>query len=78
MRFEKNEETVRPFRLWDAKESSWLPHRFYSDLHRAHIGALIEARWAKIGTCIEVIDVHKAKMKGQYLRRVNDLQFIGE
>jgi len=72
----REKTTVRPFRLWDANKRKCLPSRNYSDLRRCHMGALIEARWAAVGTCIEVFDITKGKLKGQYIRRVNNVEFM--
>lgn len=52
MSYPKSEGTVRPFRLWNAKEKKPLRWRCYSDRKRAHMGALIEARWSKVGTAV--------------------------
>ena len=67
--------TVRPFRLWDANAKKCLVSRNYSDLKRAHMGALIEARWAEVGVCIEVFDITKGKLRGQYTRTRDSVQF---
>ena len=75
-KFEVNDETIRPFRLYSANEKSFYRWRYYSDDKRAHMGALIECRWAKVGTVIEVIDVSIGKMIGSYRRGVNDIQFM--
>lgn len=36
------------------------------------------ARWAKIGTVIDVFNSNTGKLLGQYHRRVNDIHFTGE
>jgi hypothetical protein len=74
--FEVDDETVRPFRLWDATAQEFLRWRYYSDDKRAHIGALIECRWSKIGATIEVVDVSVGRMLGSYTRGVNDIKFF--
>jgi len=74
----RDKPTVRPFRLWDAQAKKCLPSRNYADLKRAHMGALIEARWAMVGACIEVFDITKGKLKGQYIRRINTVEFMGD
>lgn len=68
-------DSLRPFRLWDAKARTALRWRYYADKRRAHIGALIEARWAAIGTSVEVIDIRNGKLLGQYTRRVDTVAF---
>lgn len=71
------EDPKRPFRLWNANEKKSLRWRCYAHLSRAHMGALIEVRWAKVGATIEVFDARNAKLLGQYTRRLNDIQFEG-
>jgi hypothetical protein len=68
-------DSVRPFRLWDAKAKKALRWRCYSDKRRAHIGALIEARWSMIGTVVEVFDIRNGKLLGQYVRRLDTVTF---
>ena len=75
--YPRNEESVRNIRLWDATEKKHLAHRCYSSKRNAHIGALIEARWAAVGTTIEVYDCHNGRLLGQYTRRVNTVSFMG-
>lgn len=72
---EKQPDTLRPFRLWDENEKKALRWRYYSDPRRAHIGALIEARWAKVGAVIAVVDVSVGRLLGQYRRNLNDVSF---
>jgi hypothetical protein len=65
--------------LWNAQRKQALRWRYYSDAKRAHMGALIEARWAKVGITIEVYDARgSTKLLGQYTRRVNAVTFLGE
>jgi hypothetical protein len=71
-----SEEPSRPYHLWNASEKEQLRWRYYSDRKRAHIGALIEARWAEIGTVIEVFDARNGELLGQYRRRVHDIHFM--
>ncbi len=66
----------RPYRLWDAKEKQELRWRYYSIPRNAHIGALIEARWAKVGTTIEVINIDTGRMVGQYTRHPTTVSFL--
>jgi len=75
--FPRSESPARPFHLWDANEKKQLQWRYYSDQKRAHIGALIEARWAAIGNTIEVFNAQTGKLLGQYTRRVNTVEFRG-
>jgi hypothetical protein len=70
-------EAVRPFRLYDPIRRRNYRWRCYSDGKRAHMGALIEARWAGIGETIEVYDVRTGRLMGQYTRRVDSITFMG-
>jgi len=51
--------------------------RYYGDPKRAHIGALIEARWSKVGTTIAVHNAETGRLLGQYTRRLNHIAFNG-
>lgn len=77
MTYPKAEGTVRPYRLWDAKEKQQLRWRYYSDAKRAHMGALIECRWAKVGATIEVFNALNGRLLGQYTRRLHSVNFAG-
>lgn len=74
---EERGEAVRPYRLWDAVNRQNFRWRCYSDPKRAHMGALIEARWSGIGATVEVYDARTGRLLGQYTRRVNSIQFMG-
>ena len=65
-RYPRGEGTVRPFRLWNANLKAPVRWRYYSDKRRAHMGALYECRWAKVGTTIEVYDCTTGWLLGQY------------
>lgn len=75
-KFPKSEATVRPFHLWDCLANKRIPYRFYSDKKRAHNGALLEAKWAKVGAVIEVYDARYGKSLGQYKRVPNSIEFM--
>ena len=77
MSYPKSESTARPYRLWDAVEKRALRWRYYSDPKRAHMGALIEARWASVGTTIEVYNAQNGRLLGQYTRRATSIDFQG-
>ena len=64
----------RPFRIYDSSTKRNLPWRCYKIFQNAHIGALIQARWAKVGTTLEVIDTEGGAF-GQYKRGVNGITF---
>jgi hypothetical protein len=72
------EETTRPFRLYDPSKVGYLPWRCYKYHRRAVIGALIEVKWSKVGTTIEVIDVRNGRLIGSYTRKVNSVVFHSE
>lgn len=72
------EDPKRPYRLWDAKEKHQVPHRYFGDPKNAHMAALVEARWARIGYTIEVFNTANGRLLGQYTRTVNTIEFMGE
>lgn len=76
MNYEINDKTVRPFRLYDAETKKFQPHRNYKIKQNAHLGALMQIRWAKVGTTLEVVDLSLGRMHGQYTRGVNDIKFL--
>lgn len=78
MSYPKSEFTKRPYRIWNATAKQQLRYRYYSAAKRAHIGALIEARWAKVGVTLEVFNANTGRLLGQYTRGVNDIKFMGE
>ena len=73
----RHDAAVRQFRLWDAKAKKDLPHRYYSVWRNAHLGALVEARWGKVGTTVEVYDCTTGKLHGQYTRTPTSVAFQG-
>lgn len=67
----------RPFRIWVAKGkprkegtqflvNTYIPHRYYSEVIRAHRAAWLEAGWAAAGVVLEVVDARTGKLHGQY------------
>jgi len=74
--YKVDKETVRPFRLYDAVTKKYVRYRNYKVKDNAHIGALIQARWAAVGTTLEVVNFHKGTLIGQYTRGVNDIKFL--
>ena len=58
-------EAARPFRLWDSVNRVNLRWRYYGDKKRAHMAALIEARWLPIGSTIEVYDCRTGRFFGK-------------
>ena len=74
-----SEEVIkRPFRLWDPKAKVYYRWRCYKYHRNAIIGALIEVKWAPVGTTIEVMDERNGKLVGAYTRRVNSVTFTKE
>lgn len=73
--YPESEGRARPFHLWNANEKQSIRWRYYSDPKRAHMAALIETRWSKVGTVIEVYDASKGKLLGQYRRHVDSVKF---
>jgi hypothetical protein len=69
------EDPLRPYRLWNANEKEWVRRRWYKYPRNAHLGALIEARWAKPGEAFEVIDIRTESLLGQYKRTPTSVQF---
>jgi hypothetical protein len=70
-----SDEPARPYRLWDAQAKEYLQWRYYKYPRNAHLGALIEARWAKPGTVIEVLDIRGEQLLGQYRRTPTSVTF---
>jgi hypothetical protein len=62
----KQEETKRPFRLWDTKANAFLPWRCYSTAFRAVRAGVVEINWSPTGTTIEVVDVRTSKLYVQF------------
>jgi hypothetical protein len=65
----------RPFRLYNAVTKKNLPHRNFHYKNNAHNAALVETRWAHVGSIFEVITT-QGIMHGQYVRGVNDIKFF--
>jgi hypothetical protein len=78
MSYPRSELTARPYRLWDANAKKQMRWRYYSDPKRAHMGALVEARWSKVGVCIEVFNANNGRLLGQYKRAIQTIEFTGE
>ncbi len=71
----EGEESERPYRLWNANERQLVRWRCYKYPKNAHMGALIETRWAKPGVVFEVIDIRTAALLGQYRRTPTSVAF---
>lgn len=77
MAYPISDGTVRPYRLWNANTKEPMRWRYYTEPKRAHMGALLEARWASVGTVIEVYSASTGRLLGQYKRRVHTIEFTG-
>ena len=62
-------DSPRPFRLWDANAKEHVRGRNYGSQKRAHDGALLVVRWAKVGAALEVYDARTGRLCGQYIRK---------
>lgn len=78
MSYPKSEGTKRPYRLWDANAKKALRWRCYLHSRSAHLGALIDTRWAKVGTTVEVFNADTGRLLGQYTRHEDRISFRGE
>lgn len=72
------DSVYRPFRLWNPVEQACYRWRYYADWKRACIGALVEAKWAKVGTTVEVIDIRTGRLLGQYTRTIDSIRIHNE
>jgi hypothetical protein len=69
----RHEETQRPYRLWDSDEKKEVRWRYYSDSRRAHNAALIEVRWSKVNTTLEVYNCVTGALLGVYKRKLDHI-----
>lgn len=67
--------TKRPYRLYHAQTKKFMPWRCYKVFRNAHIGALCDVRWGKVGDVIEVIDITNGKHHGSYKRELRTVSF---
>jgi hypothetical protein len=74
--YEKVEDTKRPYRIWDSVKKSHTVGRNYSTAEKAHNGALLLVRWGTIGTALEVYDITRGKLIGQYVRKPTSIIFL--
>lgn len=71
----KEEPTQRPYRLWNAVAKRDMRYRYYKIKRNALDGALLEARWAKVGAVIEVYDCRTASHLGTFKRHPTTISF---
>lgn len=74
-RWRCKKDSPRPFRLWNAHERNNVRWRYYGSVRRAHVAAMIEARWSKVDTVIEVYDARNGHLHGQYKRLPTSIAF---
>lgn len=74
--YAKQRDTVRPYRLWDAKEKRNLRWRCYANKRNALIGALIETAMLDIGKTVEVYDCRYQTLQGQFTKRVKHVDIF--
>lgn len=72
------EEPKRPYRLWLAQEKRQISHRYFGDPKHAHMAALVEARWERVGYTIEVFNSANGRLLAQYTRRIDNIEIRGE
>lgn len=66
----------RPFRLYNNTTKKFLRGRNYKIYKNCHVGALVEARWADVGTSITVIDKTTESLRGRYTRTTTSVKFM--
>jgi len=71
-----DEETQRPFRIWDSVEKQDVAHRYYKVEKNALDSALLEVRWAKVGRTLEVYDISNGRWLGTYKRGLHAIEFM--
>lgn len=78
-KIDKQRDTLRPFRLWDAHLQSAIMGRWYRWEENAHDAAVVICRRdMKIRRTLEVLDVHRGKLIATYTRRVNGIEIKRE
>ena len=70
----QKEVYTRPYRLRLGNQD--LPHRYYVHSKRAHMGALIECKWSRPETVIEVYNINTGALLGQYKRMLSSVVFM--
>jgi hypothetical protein len=66
--YPKNRDTVRPFRLWDAKNKVQMQWRNYAYSWSAIKGAWAEIQWVKAGQSIEVFNTTNGQWIATFTR----------
>jgi predicted DNA-binding WGR domain protein len=69
------EPARRPYRIWDANAKKDVRYRYYAIERNALDGALLEARWGKVGTALEVYDCRHGTLLGTFKRHATTLSF---
>jgi hypothetical protein len=70
------QDSTKPIRIWDAKAKKHCVGRYYKYHRNAHDGALLMARWAKVGETLEIIDARNGKLLGQYTRKLHSISYM--
>jgi hypothetical protein len=65
----------RPFRIWDANAKKDVRYRYYQIKKNALDGALLEVRWGKVGTALEVYDCRYGALLGTFVRHATTISF---
>jgi len=68
-------DSVRPFRIWDARAKKQCIGRNFKYSRNAHDRALLMLRWGKVGMQLEVFDIETGKLMGQYVRGLHAVSF---
>lgn len=70
-----DDDTKRPYRLWNTKDREQVQWAYFKNLRHAHMRALAEAAWAKGDAVIEVFDIRVGALRGQYHRHGDQIRF---
>lgn len=73
---EAPKDSAKPIRIWNAKAKKHCAGRYYKYHRNAHDGALLMARWAKIGETLEIIDARTGRLLGQYTRKLHTVAIM--
>jgi len=76
MKRTRQEESSRPFRIWDANEKVDVRYRYYSHALNAHWGCLKQMLWTKVGVTLEIYSIVNGKLYGQYTRTLTGVKFV--
>ncbi len=60
--------SLRPFRLWNARTATFLPHRYFAMSLTTHRAAHWETNFVRVGVTLEVLNVETGACLGQYTK----------